>query len=158
MNFKNANGKECSFEDIFNRIKEYKAEFPDNEYRMYISTDSQVFGIHRTTYVSAIAIHRVGKGAIYFFKKFNFPEKHHIFQRLLKETADSVDLVQTLMTLKIEELIPFENIEIHIDVGENGKSREVLPSCTGYCEGLGFKWKVKPGAAAIYISDRHCRV
>jgi predicted RNase H-related nuclease YkuK (DUF458 family) len=48
------------------------------------------------------------------------------------------------------------NLEIHVDVGEHGATREMIKEVVGMVTGNGFVAKTKPDAyAASYVADKH---
>ncbi len=48
------------------------------------------------------------------------------------------------------------DLEIHIDVGEHGRTRELIDEVVGYIRGSGFAVKTKPDAyAASSVADKH---
>ncbi len=56
------------------------------------------------------------------------------------------------------EIFDLKNPEIHIDVGYDGASRDVLSSVVGYVKGMGYSYKLKPWAfAATKIAHRHTK-
>ena len=51
---------------------------------------------------------------------------------------------------------PKYNLEIHVDVGEHGDTREMIKEIVGMVTGNGFVAKTKPDAyAASYVADKH---
>ena len=47
-------------------------------------------------------------------------------------------------------------MEIHVDVGEHGDTREMIKDVVGMVTGNGFVAKTKPYAyAASYVADKH---
>lgn len=144
-------------EELVGRVFIYISQDPTAEYKLYIGSDSQV---HRktTSYATAVAIHRVGKGGIYFISQHKTKGRDRIIERLIKETEESIIVVQALADAGIEDHIDHDNIEIHLDIGPNGKSREVITACIGWCEGMGYKWQIKPEASiASGLADKYVR-
>jgi len=48
------------------------------------------------------------------------------------------------------------DFQIHIDVGQNGPTREMIKEVVGMVRGNGFKAKIKPESyAASSIADKH---
>jgi len=48
---------------------EFIEEKPDYQYRLVVGTDSQPKNGHGVDFVTAIVVHRVGYGGIYFWKR-----------------------------------------------------------------------------------------
>ena len=48
------------------------------------------------------------------------------------------------------------NLEIHVDIGEHGDTRDMIKEVVGMVTGNGFVAKTKPQAyAASYVADKH---
>jgi len=48
------------------------------------------------------------------------------------------------------------NVEIHVDVGNNGPTRSLIKEIVGMIEGMGFVAKVKPDSfGASRVAHRH---
>lgn len=77
-------------------------------------------------------------------------------QRILAEVQKSVEL-----GLKLLELIPVLDIEIHLDVSASDKNNgtsKFADMLTGYATGAGFNCKIKPNAyAATSVADKHSK-
>ncbi len=81
--FYNTKQEVFTFPEMFARILKFIKEDPQNSYRIAIGTDSMV----RTTtcFITAVLVHRVGKGAIGFLKKITHPPRpiHSLRQKLV---------------------------------------------------------------------------
>ena len=77
-------------------------------------------------------------------------------QRILAEVQKSVEL-----GLKLLELIPVLDIEIHLDISDSHKNNgtsKFAEMLTGYTRGAGFNYKIKPDAyAATSVADKHSK-
>ena len=52
--------------------------------------------------------------------------------------------------------MPDYNLEIHIDVGEHGDTRDMIKEVVGMVTGNGYVAKTKPEAyGASYVADKH---
>ncbi|EKD86242.1 MAG: hypothetical protein ACD_37C00395G0001 [uncultured bacterium] len=61
-----------------------------------------------------------------------------------------------LLKKKLNGDSPSYNLEIHIDVGEHGDTREMIKEVVGMVTGNGFVAKTKPNAyGASYVADKH---
>jgi len=48
------------------------------------------------------------------------------------------------------------NLEIHVDVGDHGQTRDMIKEVVGMVTGNGFVAKTKPQAyGATYVADKH---
>lgn len=168
------NGNSLKFKDLFTNpisgkvtipemIKEI-SEFIDNDslsnYRLVIGTDSQVRVIDKKEecdYVSAVVIYRIGKGARYYWRKIKEEGKPILRDKIYMETLMSLDVAQKLVP-KVREKIDSSkyDLEIHIDVGELGPTRDMIKEVSGMVSGSGFVAKTKPNSwGASSVADKH---
>ena len=136
--------------EIVPRINDYLRDI--DEYTIDIGTDSQK---HSTTrFVSVVAVHRIGKGGIFFYHP-TITEKPHTFRdRIYLETSMSIELATCLLDMFLDRDLLY-NITIHCDIGEGGKTKELISEIVGYCTAYGFPCKIKPNAhAAQCIADK----
>jgi len=119
---------------------------------LIIGTDSHAYNSY-TVFTTAIVAHRLGKGATYFYTTKRVKRHYDMPSRLLEETYLSIE-----MATLVRELFGFNNTEVHLDIGYNGASRDVLSSAVGYVKGMGFSFKLKPWAfAATKVAHRHTK-
>lgn len=145
-----------SFDSMFGRVVEYIAEDPSRTYNLIIGTDS--FLSADTLFVSAIIIHRVGHGGRYFYKKMRRRKIDNMRQRIFYETTLSIELASILqekLNLNGFKKLP---VEIHLDVGMNGDTREIVREVVGMVTGSGYAAKTKPVSyGASKVADRHSK-
>jgi len=142
---------------MFRHILEYVQEEPEYAYNLIIGTDS--LRDEKTSFVTAVVIHRVGKGGRYFYRKhFETGWKiENLRQRIYHETSLSLELASRIaeeLANKGSEL----PIEIHLDVGDFGETRKVIKEVVGMVTGSGFMAKTKPESfGASHIADKHSK-
>ena len=132
------------------------------EYNVMIGTDSQNFD--RTKVVLVIAIHHVGHGGVFFYEIQHVQRITNVGQKLLYETDLSLGLASKLVA-ELEKLkssgFNYEkhiNIGIHVDAGENGPSKQVIPEIIGWINSFGYKAIVKPNSyAASSIANKYSK-
>ncbi len=131
---------------------EVESDFP---YQVIVGTDSHP-SLGETDFVSAIILRRVGKGGRYFWKRSREGIYRELTKRIYREAALSFELAKALMeALESHTLLDF-NFEIHVDVGQNGKTRDLVDGVVGMIVGSGFPVKIKPDAyAASSVADKH---
>lgn len=129
---------------------------PDFTYRLVIGTDSQLKNGHGTDFVVAFIIHRVGAGGIYFWKRI-VENKHYVLkQRIYQEAIYSLTAAEDFLELLKKDGISKYDLEIHVDIGKFGETREMIAEIVGMVRSSGFKVKTKPDAfAASKVADRH---
>src|SRR5260221_10022786 len=152
-------------EDIIELIKFFLEEDPKAEYSLVIGTDShekntQTDGNGKTiNLVTAILVHRRGFGGKYFWVRRDYPNIHTLREKIYAETIASLDFATYFVPLLKKTLngkTPNYNLEIHVDVGEHGDTREMIKEVVGMVTGNGFVAKTKPQAyAATYVADKH---
>ena len=130
---------------------------PQHPYKLIIGTDSQTTK-DTVCFVTAIIIHRVGKGARYFYRRFYQRKAKSLRQKIFIETSISLDTAAKVQTklekTKYKDLSP----EVHVDIGENGDTRELIKEVVGWVIGTGFDVKIKPEASgASKVADKHTK-
>lgn len=155
MEFRNIAGKVFTLAEIVDEIKKYVEADQDYVYDLVIGSDSQYHGGF-TVFVTAVIIHRVGKGAKLFYTKSKVNKNLDICTKILRETYCSIEVMQ-----KIEEddiVYALNNYSIHVDAGQNGNSRKILKECISYVHGFGYDCKTKPDAyVASKVADRYTK-
>ena len=144
-----------SFEEVICDIVKVMEDGPEDPYQIVVGSDSHS-SVGEVDFVSAIIIHRLGKGGRYFWRRMREPKIHTLRQRIYKEAILSFELAKAVM----EELEDHSNLdfdlEIHVDVGEKGKTKELIDEVVGMIVGSGFAVKTKPDAyAAQTVADKH---
>jgi len=150
--------RKINFEELIKEIVSYVNEQPKIDYRITIGTDSP--GVKNPFFVTAITILRTGNGGRYFWTKTERILCHNLQERIYKETMQSVTLCQELKSrLKDElgeDLFWDGKIAIHIDVGRNGSTKDLVDGVVGMVKGYGFEAAIKPDAfCACTVADRH---
>ena len=148
-----------SFIRMIEELRNYISADDKRNYTIIIGTDSQQY--MQTDFVTAIVIHRVGAGGRYFWIREKQDNLHFLRQRIYLEALKSLEVAQFMMSY-IKEILKEEkdksrfNIEIHVDIGENGKTKEMIKEVVGMIRGNGFEVKTKPlGYGAFVVADKH---
>jgi len=152
---------------IISIIKDYISKDKNGEYNITIGTDSQNF--NRTKIVKVIAVHKKGKGGIFFYETIYLPLIKDIRSKLTKETKLSIDLANAFIDELEREFDRSDwdyteyNIDfsIHCDIGHDGKTNVLIPEITAWVasEGpAGFKPVIKPFSfAASSIANKYSK-
>lgn len=74
----------------------------------------------------------------------------------------SLTLASEVLNLLSQDVVLFEHyrqlLEIHLDVGEKGLTREILNMVVGMVKGSGYIAHIKPEAfAASCVADKHTK-
>ncbi|MEA4883395.1 MAG: ribonuclease H-like YkuK family protein [Clostridia bacterium] len=145
-----------SFEEAFADIIRFVQDEPDAVYKLIIGTDSQVG--EETCFVSAIVIHRVGRGARYYYSREYERVGRSLRQRIFYEASKSLELASQVASCLAENGHADLNVEIHLDVGENGKTKELIRDIVGMITGTGFAARIKPDSyGASKVADKHTK-
>lgn len=143
---------------VIREIVSYIDQEPKRSYELVIGTDSN--GDRIADFVSAIVVHRIGRGGRYFWKRWDKKLVHSLRDKIYQEVTLSLDLAQEVLGKLSNELkkngLPSYGLDIHIDVGENGDTKDMIKEVVGMVRGNGFGAKTKPEAYGAYVvADKH---
>jgi len=164
IKFESATHGELNYKEVLEEIKKFLEENPNSEYSLVIGTDSHEqagsdLNNRKINLVTAILVHRRGFGGKYFWARKNISNIHSLREKIYAETLISLDFARQFVPLlkeKINDNLFNYNLEIHIDVGEHGDTREMIKEVVGMVTGNGFIAKTKPEAyGASYVADKH---
>lgn len=145
-----------SFDEMFGFIAGYIKEGPGYAYNLIIGTDS--FLNTETLFVSAVIIHRVGHGGRYFYKKNPRRKMDNLKQRIFYEASMSIELASIMKTKLDSSGLRELPVEIHLDVGERGETKEIIRELVGMVTGSGYAARTKPSSfGASKVADRHSK-
>jgi len=149
-----------SVENMVKEISGFVVEDPESFYRLVIGTDSQVKRVNgqaECDYITAIVVHRIGKGARYFWSKEVMEQPKALRNKIYNETIKSLDTAHKLVPDIQKAISPSHyDFEIHIDVGPKGPTRDMIKEVVGMVTGNGFTAKTKPESwAASSVADKH---
>ncbi|MCS7232948.1 MAG: ribonuclease H-like YkuK family protein [Synergistetes bacterium] len=144
-----------TFDDMMNVIVNYISQ-NNGSYRLIIGTDSSE-GEGETVFVTAVVLYRVGKGGIYFYRRLREESNQGFKRRIFYETHLSLDVASRIShALSKIELEEYPHLEIHLDVGPEGRTREIVASVISYVTGNGFEAKIKPDSfGATKVADKY---
>src|SRR4030042_5469477 len=174
---------EMNLDLIIDELVNYKREVPEAKYKIVVGTDSEVKekGIE---FVCVVAVHRIGRGGRYFWSRIYDKRKLDMRSRIYQEAVISLGLAGALLEKELElrefkidmgqsitdifktlendsnglvgEIIFSNELEIHVDIGQKGPTREMIKEIVGMIKGSGFFVKIKPEAfAAATLADKH---
>ncbi|KKW29892.1 MAG: hypothetical protein UY73_C0003G0004 [Parcubacteria group bacterium GW2011_GWA2_52_8] len=151
------------FAEVVREVVNFMYAEPRAHYRVMIGSDSN--GTSSLDVVSVVAIHRVGHGGRYFWSRHAATGIKTLRQKIYTEVQASLDLATLFLPAFRKALevrgsageVPFD-FQIHIDVGNQGETRDLVHEVTGMVRGYGYEVFVKPeSAAATTVADRHVR-
>ena len=165
MEFVSPTNGSMTMEEMLKDLDQFILAGPHEKFKLIIGTDSQPGNSYarpgkiakKTCFVTAVIIHKEGKGARYYYRKVY----HHPFQSLKQRIMDEVGMSLELALSLIDRMAinyPELAIEIHLDVGQKGKSREIVQQAVGMITTNGFAAMVKPFSfGASKVADRYTR-
>jgi len=151
---------DLELEEMVLEVKKYVKKEPDEYYNLIIGTDSQARGANgkaKIDFVTAIIVHRKGKGGRYFWKKHVEERKMVLREKIYLETTLSLATARDLVPKLREAIAPTKyDFAIHIDVGPLGDTRDMIKEVVGMVTGNGYTAKTKPESwGASSIADKH---
>lgn len=147
---------DLQFKDVNHRILKFIEADPESRYRIIIGADSQEKNANQTDFVTAIIVHRIGTGGIYFWRRKVDKTKRVLRQRIYEEAFMALQTAQEFLESFKQNGIKSYELEIHVDIGKKGPTREIINEVVGMIRGSGFNVKTKPEAyGASKVADRH---
>lgn len=158
-----------SFAEVIYDLADFMESNPKEKYRLIIGTDSKTNNLednHKVNLITAIVIHRRGRGGRYFWRRETKNNIHTLRQKIYEETNLSLAMAQKLLNafnkyLETEKkgqlhVQPKYELEIHVDIGQEGPTREMIKEIVGMVNGFGFSARTKPESyAASKVADKH---
>jgi len=149
-----------TIQQMVDELVAFMREEPDYFYRLVVGTDSKTGKPdprEEVNFVTAVVIHRKGKGGRYFWQKNKIGKIGSLRDKIYTETLLSIQLAEKLVPDLTKKLNGERyKLEIHIDVGDVGPTREMIQEVVGMVTGNGFTAKTKPESyGAFVVADKH---
>lgn len=126
------------------------------KYEIIVGSDSQKVSDNVYDFVSALIIHKIGAGGIYFWKREVHDKKISLKERIYQEATMSLQTSEHFVTFFRQNGIAKYDIQIHVDIGPNGATREMITEVTSMVRGSGYDVKIKPDSfGASKVADRY---
>ncbi len=161
-NFYNPTRGNLSLKETIEELVKYMSEKPEKFYDVVVGCDSS--SNEEPHFPVALVALRVGEGGRFFLKKISYNDRkfYSYKTRILEEVYLSCEmaiLLRDLLEKNIQEkgLKPnYQFCYIHADVGEKGKTKDMIKEVTGLIRGNGFEPCIKPASfAASVVADRY---
>lgn len=137
-------------------VLRFMKEDPTSTYRLIVGTDSEPKNENGTEFITALVVHRVGKGGIYFWRRKHHTKRFVLKTRMYEEASLSLVCADELLQIFKDDGIGRFDLEIHVDIGKKGETRGLINEIVGMIRGSGFPVKTKPDSyAASKVADRH---
>lgn len=156
MNFINPTQGRMTIKEVVKDIVDFMEEDSTAQYKLIIGTDSHTKT--RVCFVTAIIVHRVGKGARYYYRRKYTPLTKSLRHKIYTETSLSLKTVtyfkQELARTSYKDM----DVEVHVDIGQKGETKELIREVVSWVMGSGYKVKIKPEACgATKVADRYTK-
>ncbi len=162
----NSLGLKVTVTEVVQEIISFMRADKDRRYKVTIGTDSQLLsgpahansgGASGTAdFVTAVVVHRVGNGGRYFWRRMPKEKMHTLRQRIVREVLISLDVAKGVLGELKKFTLPTFDFEIHIDVGENGPTKQLIHDVVSLVRANNFEARTKPlSYAATNVADRH---
>lgn len=144
-----------TLEQIREKITGFMSACSESKYLIVIGSDSQPKD-READFVSAIIVHRIGQGAIYFWQREIKKKKYVLRERIYEEATLSLSLADRFLDVCKTNGIHKYDLEIHVDIGQMGETRNIINEVVGMIRGSGYNVKIKPDSyGASKVADRH---
>ncbi len=143
--------------EVVEDIARFVRSQPEQFYKIIIGSDSQAAS--PTAIVTAVTVWRVGNGAVHFWTTSEERPYAMMRDRIWAEAIRSITLAQEVRG-RLEQTLGddffWDGNEVHVDIGENGPTREMIDSVVGMIKGYNFVPVIKPYSfGASIVADRH---
>ena len=137
-------------------ISSYMATDKNGHYQIIVGSDSQKAKGGVYDFVSALIVHHVGHGGIYFWKRQVVDKKISLKERIYREAIMSLETSENFVSFfKLNGLSKYD-IQIHVDIGHNGETRSMINEVVGMIRASGYNVKIKPDSfGASKVADKY---
>ncbi len=88
-----------SLPQIREKILAFLVQDPEKQYQLVVGTDSQPHNGSGVDFVTAIVVHRVGTGGIYFWQHSVNKKTYVLRQRMYEEATMSLAMAETVLVV-----------------------------------------------------------
>lgn len=160
--FNTSFGLKLSPVQVATEIVRFMCEDTEREYKVTLGTDSMRMAGNAADFVTAIVVHRVGRGGRYFWRRIEADNFHTLRDRITHEVLMSLDIAKDFLTAfdtakkGAGTALPRYDFEIHVDVGENGATKAMIQELVGMVRAYNLTAKTKPDSyAASHVADKY---
>ena len=145
-----------SFYAVLNDMVTYIEQSPHDRYRIIVG--HRLPAGRRDVLRDGVIIHREGKGARYYWTREVDPTPYRLRQRIFYEASRSLALASELTGWLAENGLADLDVEIHLDIGEHGHTRDLIKEVVGMVVGSGFDARIKPDSyGASKVADKYTK-
>ena len=119
--FNSSFGLKLNAAEVVGEILDFVRFDSKRSYKIIIGTDSLQLRDKTADFVTAVVVHREGRGGRYFWRRIRGGKFYTIRDRIIHEVVLSLDVAKYVLgKLQKEKISAVWNFEIHADVGVNG--------------------------------------
>ncbi|MCL5116226.1 MAG: ribonuclease H-like YkuK family protein [Firmicutes bacterium] len=156
MIFESPTKGRMTFEEMYTDLLLYLNQAPHDQYRLIIGTDSHTR--HDTVLVTAVVIHHLGKGGRYYFHRSHRRAIKSLRQKIFYETSTSLTVASRLTEMLEQSGVVDFDVQIHIDVGRQGETKDLIREIVGMVTGSGYQAAIKPDSfGASKVADKYTK-
>jgi hypothetical protein len=156
MEFINPTKGKLTFEEMFKEIISFIQEEPKELYHLIVGTDS--LPGEEVHFVTAVIIHRIGYGGRYFYRRILNSHMKSLRQRIFHEATLSLETASLITSQLSKNGVSELPIEIHIDIGTKGETKQLIKEVVGMITSSGYAAKIKPESfGASKVADKHSK-
>ncbi len=156
MNYQSPTYGKVDLEKLKKIVSSFMAKDKAAKYDIVVGTDSQKLRKDTYDFVSALIVHRIGFGGIYFWKRQVMEKRTSLKERIYQEATMSLETAENFIAFFKQNGISKYDIQIHVDIGKNGETREMISEVVGMVRGSGYDVKIKPHSyGASKVADRY---
>ncbi|MFX4301032.1 ribonuclease H-like YkuK family protein [Alicyclobacillus tolerans] len=147
-----------TLDEVAERIQAALSHHPNDEFRLIIGSDSQPKPqAHHVSFVTAIILHHVGKGAQYFIHREQLMHMESLRQRMFTEASYSLQ-VGGMLFEALPALPQRLRVEVHLDIGERGATHHMIREIVAWITSSGYEARIKPDSyGASKVADRYTK-
>jgi uncharacterized protein len=145
-----------SLERLKKIVSDFMAKDKRARYDIIVGSDSQKVRDNTYDFVTALIIHHVGFGGIYFWNRKLQDRKISLKERIYQEATMSLETAENFVQFFKLNGISRYDVQIHVDIGHKGPTRELITEVVGMVRGSGYDVKIKPDSfGASKVADRY---
>lgn len=139
------------YDFILKKIRENQIT-KEHDYSIIVGTDSQ--NSYKTKMVLVICLIDKGHGGRYFYHIDWMKKIKDINTKIYTETEKSLEIARELNKFLHDNDVRAE-VEVHVDIGRHGKTKELIQGILGWVTSEGFTAKIKDESwVASTIADK----
>ena len=153
--FHNPHLGEMTFDEVISTLVSEMTNHPQEQFELLIGTDSSTSPDYLEL-VTAIVLHKIGRGGRYFWTRTREQRAPSLRFQIWREAWLSFELAQHVLRHLQSTSTLHVNLEIHVDIGKNGRTNELIDEVVCMIIGNGLAVRIKPHAyAASAVADKH---